>query len=351
MTNILSRLEAFPRARLAHLPTPLEHLPNLSAVAGDIRVFVKRDDCTGLALGGNKARQLEFYLGAAQQAGADTVLITGAIQSNYVRMTAAAARRLGMDCHIQLEERVPNVDAIYRRSGNVLLNQILGATFHWYAEGEDEVGADRQLEAIASELTHRGEHPYIIYLGAQHPPRGALGYIDAAAEFLQQLSAQDLSIDEVVIPSGSSHTHTGFLFGLRALGSPIRVTGICVRRNASLQRSRVLDCAAKLAELMGVDNPVAEEDVYIDDGALAPGYGRTNPAVLDAIAKAAQTEGILLDPVYSGKTMAGLLQLAERGYFRPGARVLFVHTGGVPALFAYETAFSAHAQAAHPNSQ
>jgi D-cysteine desulfhydrase/L-cysteate sulfo-lyase len=325
---------------LAHLPTPLHALPNLSREIGNITISVKRDDCTGLAMGGNKARQLEFYLGEARHAGADCVLITGAVQSNYVRATAAAARQIGMDCHVQLEERVPDVDAIYRRSGNVLLNRLLGATIHSYPEGEDETGADRQLETIAAQLRLEGKQPYVIHLGAAHPPRGALGYVDAAAEVLSQLSEQSVHVDDVVIPSGSSHTHTGLLFGLRALGSSIRVTGICVRRDAELQRDRVADCAAKLAGLVGIANVVSDEDIRVYDGSLAPGYGKASDSVWRAITTTAQTEGLLLDPVYSGKSMAGLLALAANGYFTPSASVLFVHTGGVPALFAYESAFT-----------
>ena len=340
MNDIVSRVAAEPRVSLAHLPTPLHALPNLSREIGNISVSVKRDDCTGLAMGGNKARQLEFYLGEAHHAGADCVLITGAVQSNYVRATAAAARQLGMNCHVQLEERVPDVDATYRRSGNVLLNRLFGATIHSYPEGEDETGADRQLETIAAQLRRDGRRPYVIHLGAAYPPRGALAYVDAAAEILSQLSEQSLRVDDIVIPSGSSHTHTGLLFGLRALGSPIRVTGICVRRNAEQQRHRVADCAAKLASLVGIANVVGDGDIQVYDGSLAPGYGRVSESVWRAIATTAQTEGVLLDPVYSGKTMAGLLALAVDGYFKPSASVLFVHTGGVPALFAYETAFA-----------
>jgi D-cysteine desulfhydrase/L-cysteate sulfo-lyase len=148
-------------------------MPNLEARIGGVRLYVKRDDCTGLALGGNKVRQLEFYMGEAQADGADTVLITGAVQSNFVRLTAAAARKLGMDCHVQLEERVPNTDPAYRNSGNVLLDRILGATIHSYSEGEDEAGADRRLGEIAAELESRGRRPYIIHLAPGHKPLGA----------------------------------------------------------------------------------------------------------------------------------------------------------------------------------
>ena len=299
---------------------------------------MKRDDCTGLALGGNKARKLEYYLGDAQISGADVVLITGAVQSNYVRMAAAAAAKLGMACHIQLEERVSDVDEIYRRSGNVLLDRILGASISSYPRGEDEAGADRSLEQIAEDLRSQGKHPYIIYLSADHTPLGALGYVNAANEILTQVEEQRLRIDHIIIASGSALSHSGLLFGLRASGSKIPVTGVCVRRSAALQFERVKNCTQALARLLQLDHSVVvPEDIRVSDETLAPGYGRLNPAVLEAIRLLGRTEGILLDPVYTGKSMAGLLALVRSNRLKKSSNVLFVHTGGVPALFAYES--------------
>ena len=254
----LGTLEEFPRRRLCRLPTPLEAMPNLGAAVGGARAYVKRDDCTDLAFGGNKVRQLEFYLGEARLQGADTILITGAVQSNFVRLAAAAARKSGMDCHIQLEERVPRDDSLYRNSGNVLLDRVLGATLYSYPEGEDEEGADRRVAEIAEELKGEGKRPYIIPLGPGHPPLGALGYVVAAQELLEQMASRRISIDEVVVPSGSGHTHGGLLFGLRALGSQVRVTGVCVRRNAAPQRERIRDRCREVAELLETANPVAD---------------------------------------------------------------------------------------------
>ena len=174
-------LESFPRVALGHAPTPIEHAPRLGEALG-IDLYIKRDDCTGLALGGNKVRQLEFYLGAARADDCDVVLITGAVQSNFVRLTAAAARHLGMDVHVQLEERVANPDEAYRNSGNVLLDRLLGATIHTFPAGEDEAAADDALKAIAAQLAVSGRDPYVIHLGVDHPPIGALGYVRAAAE-------------------------------------------------------------------------------------------------------------------------------------------------------------------------
>ena len=334
----LGRLDDLPRARLGHAPTPIEAMPNLGARLGAGALYVKRDDCTGLAFGGNKVRQLEFYLGEALAQAADTILITGAVQSNFARLAAAGARKLGMDCHIQLEERIPKTDPLYRNSGNVLLDRILGATLHSYAQGEDEAGADRRIREIAAELKARGRRPYVIPLAPGHAPLGALGYVVAAREILEQMDAGSLAIDEVVAASGSGNTHAGLLFGLRALGSPITVTGICVRRPAEAQRGRVAARCREIAELLGVEPVVEDRDIHLIDDFLTPGYGQLNQATIEAIGMAAQTEALILDPVYTGKTMAGFIQRARQA--EPGRSLLFVHTGGMPAVFAYGTALT-----------
>ncbi|MCG8561566.1 MAG: D-cysteine desulfhydrase family protein [Hyphomicrobiales bacterium] len=331
-------LTRFPRVDLAHLPTPIEPMANLSAHVGGGRLYVKRDDCTGLAFGGNKVRQLEFYLGAAMAQGADTVLITGAVQSNFVRLTAAAARKLGMDCHIQLEERVAKADAAYRNSGNVLLDRLLGATLHSYPDGEDEAGADRQLRDIADGLRAAGRTPYVIPLAPGHPPLGALGYVDAAGEIVAQCADIGLDLDEIVVASGSGHTHAGLLFGLRALNADIRVTGVCVRRSAALQRPRIASRCDEIAALLDRESPVRDSDIHLTDAMLAPGYGRLNQASLDATSLAARTEALMLDPVYTAKTMAAFLQRARQA--EPEQALMVLHTGGTPAVFAYERELS-----------
>lgn len=338
-SDVIGRLQTFPRVRLAHVPTPLEPMERLSRKLGDaVSFFVKRDDCTGLAFGGNKVRQLEYYLGQAKEQHADTVLVTGAVQSNFVRAAAAAARQCGMECHLQLEERVPDVDELYRSSGNVLLDKILGATLHSYPVGEDEAGADASLEQIAGELRHRGAHPYIIPLSPGHDPLGALGYIDAAAELLQQLDQQSLSIDQLIVTSGSGLTHAGLLFGLRAMGSSINVLGVCPRRSADAQAERVAQHIEKLSRMLSIDSGVDSTDIRLTDVSLAPGYGRLNEAAIEAIQLTAQCEGLFLDPVYTGKAMAALLHLVRSGELF--GKVLFLHTGGQPALFGYGDALT-----------
>jgi len=332
-SNLLNvALDRFPRVKVAHTPTPLEPMHNLGDDLG-LSLWVKRDDCTGLGFGGNKVRQLEFYLGEAVAGKADTILITGAIQSNFVRTAAAMAGRLNMACHIQLEERVPDTSGLYRESGNVLLDHILGATVHSFPEGENEAGADAALHAIAEQLRGQGRRPYIIPLGGDHPPLGALGYIIAAIELAAQLETME-PIDEIVLASGSAITHVGLLFGLRALGLDIPVRGICVRRDAALQVERVRRRIRDLGEMMRVPVSFSESDFRVFDGSLAPGYGRLNAKTISAIERTARREGFFLDPVYTGKTMAGLFQLAEAGELA-GKRVVFWHTGGAPALFGY----------------
>ena len=332
----LGKLDSFPRARLARTPTPLEAMPSLTKELGGPNLYVKRDDMTSLAFGGNKARQLEFYFGAAQSEGADVALITGALQSNFVRSAAAAAAKLGMDCHAQLEERVPDPDSTHRNSGNVLLDKLLGATIYTYQDGEDEAGADRRISEIAAELKAQGRIPYVIPLTPGHPPLGALGYVTAAQEILDDLSQQNLKINEIVVASGSAATHAGLLFGLRALGYDIPVMGVCVRRSSELQSPRVLARCQEIADLLEAEMPVTAGDVITMDDVLAPGYGQLNPMTLEALRLVASKEGLILDPVYTGKVVAGLIHRIRDGAYAECDNVLFIHTGGHPALFAYE---------------
>ena len=336
MSGPLAGIDAFPRIRLGHTPTPLDPAPNLGAALG-IELWVKRDDCTGLALGGNKVRQLEFYLGEARAHGADTVLVTGAVQSNFVRLAAAGARQLGMDIHIQLEERVDDADPLYRASGNVLLDRLLGATLHSFPVGEDEAAADATLDGIARSLANEGHTPYVIHLGIDHPPLGGLGYVLAADEVMEQARARGFGFDAVVCASGSALTHTGTLVGMRALGETMPVYGICVRRDAALQRQRVAKRAAELATMTGCPAVFDEDDIHLSDEVFLPGYGKLNDAVCEAMMLSARHEALLLDPVYTGKAMAGLVAHVRSGRIAAGSRVLFLHTGGLPGIFAYAT--------------
>ena len=333
--DLLPALKAFPTADLDLRCTSLDLLPRLGERFG-IELFVKRDDTLPLAMGGNKVRQLEYYLGPAVQEGADTVLITGAVQSNFVRLCAAAARKLGWQAVVQLEDRVPKEDAIYKSSGNVLLSQLFGAEIHYFSEGENEAAADANLDRMADELRDRGRHPYVVHLGIDHPPLGGLGYARCAAECYAQF--QDLGVipDHVVIPSGSGLTHAGFLAGARAVGWDVSVHGICVRREAKQQHARITQRAAELEAMLG-SSGIKPADIMVYDSVLAPGYGQINDQVMAAITLAALDEALLLDTVYTGRTMAGMIALINGGLIKSGSRVALIHTGGLPSIFAYQT--------------
>ncbi|MGC1429427.1 MAG: D-cysteine desulfhydrase family protein [Albidovulum sp.] len=324
-------LEKFPRARLMTGVTPVERLERMSDLMG-IDLWIKRDDLTGLGFGGNKTRQLEFYFGEALAQGADTVLITGAVQSNYVRSAAAAAARMGLKAVLQLEERVPDMGKLYYTSGNVLLAQILGAEHMSYPLGEDEAGADNALHERAKQLRADGRMPYVIHLGIDHPPLGALGYVSCGGELSEQIS----DFDAVVVPSGSGSTHAGLLTGLRLAGHAARVHGICVRRGCEQQRARIDTVLRKLADMIGFDPALTLSDINVWDGALAPGYGRVGESTREALTLMARTEGVFLDPVYTAKTFAGLLGLLRDGTIEKGQKIVLLHTGGLPALFGYQ---------------
>jgi len=327
--------EHHQRVHLAHLPTPLEAMPRLTEFLGGPPLYIKRDDCTGLAGGGNKARQLEFYLGAALAEGADTIITTGAVQSNHVRSTSAACARLGMLCHVQLEDRVAGLGDDYAHSGNILLDRLLGAVIHRFPVGEDEAGADAAMANLAHELSGQGRRPYIIPLSIDHVPLGAIGYVVAAKEIVAQAAEQNLTIGAVVTPSGSASTHAGLVTGLRAAGATMPVIGICVRRDAEAQRQRLMRRIGEVCDLIGAPGVAGVGDIKVMDETLAPGYGQLNDATREAVRLGARLEGLILDPVYTGKALAGLIGLVRSGALSGAAPVVFLHTGGWPAVFAY----------------
>ena len=262
MSSPLAGVARFPRVRLGHAPTPLEPAPRLGAALG-IELWIKRDDCTGLAMGGNKVRQLEFHFGEARARGADTVLATGAVQSNLVRIAAAAARRLGMAVHIQLEDRVDGAGGLYRESGNLLLDRVLGAALHSFPEGEDEAAADAAMEERAAALAAEGSRPYVVPSAPGHAPLGGLGYVLAAGEIAAQARELEIGFDAAVTASGSALTHAGLLVGWRALGEGVPVLGICVRRDAEKQSARVTEVASALAAMIERPGAFAEGDVEV----------------------------------------------------------------------------------------
>ena len=329
------RLSRFPRLRCAHLPTPLEPMERLSERLGGPRLWIKRDDCTGLAGGGNKTRKLEFLMAAAVEDKADTVITQGATQSNHARQTAAIAARLGMDCRILLEDRTGSADPEYNYNGNVLLDQLYNATLKKYPAGADMNAA---MDELAAALKSEGRRPYIIP-GGGSSPLGALGYVNAALELLYQSNAMGLRVDHVVHATGSAGTQAGLVAGLAGANSGIAVLGVGVRAARETQENNVFELARATADYLGLAEVVKREQVVADCDYVGRGYGIPAPSTIEAIELLARTEGILLDPVYSGKGMAGLIGLIRQGRFKASENIVFIHTGGAPALFGYRDAF------------
>ncbi|MGB2159277.1 MAG: D-cysteine desulfhydrase [Candidatus Puniceispirillaceae bacterium] len=328
-------LARFPRISLAHLPTPIESLPRLSAALGGPEIWIKRDDCTGLSTGGNKTRKLEFLMAKALAEGADMVMTQGATQSNHARQTAAAAARLGLECHILLEDRTGSKAHNYNHNGNVLLDHLHGATTEMLPPGGD---MNAILESVAAERRKTGSRVYAIPGGGSNPT-GALGYVNAALELLTQVNEAGLAIDHLVHGTGSAGTQAGLVAGLAAMNANIPLLGISVRAPQAKQEENVFALAAATAEKLGCPGVVSRADVVANSDYVGDGYGIPTPGCLEAISMFAEHEGILLDPVYSAKAAAGLIDLIRGGHFTAGQRVMFLHTGGAAALFGYDGAF------------
>ncbi len=325
-------VETFPRHFVIDSPTPLTRLHRLSEHC-DIDLWVKRDDLAGLTFGGNKTRQLEYYFGAAVAENADTVLITGAIQSNFVRMAAAIAAALGMGAVVQLEHRVDNKTESYKNSGNVLLSRMLGAKIIYYPEGENESGADKALFEEATRLKNIGKRPYVIPLGQDKPPLGALGYVNCAAEIAEQ--AGERQFDEVVIGSGSGASHLGMIAGMKRFSPGTRVLGSCVRREMTLQRERLISMSKNFNNL--VEEPILDDlDIELWDGALAPGYGALGANAASAMRLLARLEGQFVDPAYTAKVLACITERCAAKQIKKGSKILFIHSGGLGGLFGYQ---------------
>lgn len=330
-------LTRFPRVRLAHLPTPLEPMHRLTKHLGGPRLWVKRDDCTGLGIGGNKTRKLEFLMADAIKQGADVVITQGATQSNHVRQTAAAAAKLNLDCHLILEDRTGYSDEAYKSNGNVLLDNIFGATISVCAGGAD---MNAEMETLAGQLKEQGKKPYIIPGGGSNAV-GALGYVNAALELVSQANDLDLKIAHLVIATGSAGTHAGLAVGMAAMNSSIPILGIGVRAPKEKQEKAVFDLAERTAGHMNIPGVVKRESIVANTDFIGPGYGLPTEGMIEAVKLVARLEGILLDPVYCGKAMDGLIQLARRGFFDKESDVVFLHSGGAAALFAYPAIFKA----------
>ncbi len=330
------KLTQFPRVHITHGPTPLEFMPRLTEALGGPNLYIKRDDCTGLGSGGNKTRKLEFLMADAVKHGADTIITQGATQSNHARQTVAIAAKMGMKCEILLEDRTGFKVENYKKSGNVFLDHLYGARVREVPGGTDMNAA---MSVVAEELRAVGRKPYIIPGGGSNPI-GALGYVTCALEMVNQFNTQDLRVDCVVHATGSAGTQAGLVVGLEGTRSQIPVLGIGVRAAREAQETNVYNLAVKTAELLGVPGSVKRESVMANCDYVGGGYGVPTPGMVEAVTLMARLEGILLDPVYSGKGMAGLIDLCRKGHFKKGENVVFLHTGGAVALYGYMDAFS-----------
>lgn len=329
-------LTKYPRIKCGHWPTPLEPMLNLTKLLDGPELWVKRDDCTGLSSGGNKTRKLEYLIADAIEKGADTIITQGATQSNHARQTAALCAIKNLECHILLEDRTQYKDDSYRLNGNVLLDRLHGATVASRPGGSD---MQAEMEVLAIELQAQGKKTYVIPGGGSNPI-GALGYVSAALELLNQLYETGMTATHLVLATGSSGTHAGLLAGLKILNSDLKVIGIGVRAPKEKQEQMVYDLACKTATMLGHEGAVKREDVFADCDYVGPGYGLPTPAMVEAVRMLAETEGLLFDPVYTGKGLSGLIDWVRKGKFQKTDKVIFLHTGGSAALFGYPEAFN-----------
>lgn len=329
-------LDALPRLDLLDGPTPIQRLSRIEDLLGlgarGIRLFAKRDDVMSLGGGGNKLRKLEYHLGHARHIGADTLISVGGVQSNHARLTAAAAAKHGFACELLLSRMVPKDDPDYETNGNVLLDDLFGAKPTLLPRGAQGLAL---AEARAAELATLGRKATLMPTGGS-TPTGALGYARCAREIAGQEEALGLCFDRVVVPNGSSGTQAGLVAGYAALGRPPAIVrGYSVLADAERARVATRTLANDALALLGLPARISDDDVRIDDSQLGGGYGVPTDAMRDAVRTAASREGLLLDPVYSGKAFAGVLRDLRDGTIGDGEAVLFVVTGGVPGLFAY----------------
>jgi L-cysteate sulfo-lyase len=330
-------LSRFPRLHFAHLPTPLEPMPRISEHLGGPNLWIKRDDCTGLSSGGNKTRKLEFLMADAVERGADSIITQGATQSNHARQSCAAAARLGLESHILLEDRTGYKDQAYTHNGNVLLDQLHGATISLRPADSD---MNAEMELLAQQLRDDGKKPYIIPGGGSNEI-GALGYVNAAFELTHQANERSLRIDHLVHATGSAGTQAGLVVGMQAMNSGIPVYGVGVRAPKAKQEENVFALAQRTLDFMGLPQSLVPRDsVVANSDYVGDGYGLPTDSMVEAVKMLATYEGILLDPVYSGKGFAGLIDLVRKGHFKKDENIVFLHTGGSVSLFAYPDTYN-----------
>ena len=321
-------IEKLPRFPLAQLPTPVEKLPRLSRELGGPTLLIKRDDQTGLALGGNKTRKLEFLVGDALAQGADTLVTVGAVQSNHCRQTAAAAAKAGLKCELILNGTKPDLP-----NGNLLLNRLFGATEHWI----DRSQRAAKLRELSEQLRAQGRKPYVIGVGGSNGV-GATGYVVAMIELMEQLHASGQRVDHIVFGTSSGGTQAGIELGARITGFSGKLHGLSIDKNEPEHleyESEVAQIATECATYIGSELRLTKADIEVIYGYMGEGYGVVGELEREAIRLMARSEGIVLDPVYAGRAFGALLDLIRKSAFKRDETVLFWHTGGAPALFAY----------------
>lgn len=331
MKDINEVIDRLPRVRLANLPTPLEEMPHLSKMLGGPRIWIKRDDFTGLVFGGNKVRKLEFEMAEAENKGADVVITDGVLQSNHARTVVTAARKLGMKVVLVLRGEEPK-----DYDGNLLLDRIFGADIRFVRAEWHEMGAI--TKKVIEELQREGHNPHIIHFSS---PTGSVGYVNAFLELITQARKMRFEIDHVIHAAGSGGTQAGLIVGNKALKAGIEVVGISVEPDGDWLLNITVEIADGCAKLLGLDFSITPEDVKLIYDYVGKGHGVLTEEVINAIKLVAETEGVLLDPIYTCKAMAGLIDLAKQGRFRRKENVVFLHTGGLPAIFAYKNEFRA----------
>ena len=322
----------FPRQRIGHFPTPIEYLDNISNHLNGPQIYIKRDDCTGLATGGNKTRKLEYLIPDALNKKSTLIVTVGAVQSNHARQTAAVCAKLGLKCLIILEQRLKKAPEVYSKSGNVFLNKLFGAEIIFCPIEEN-------IENFANEIMKKrlvlGERPYFIPVGGSNEI-GELGYVECMREILQD--KKQYNFTHIVLASGSGGTHSGSVVGLTYYKSNINIIGISVKDKKLDQEEKVFKLAKNCCDYIQSNYP-KREDIIVFDDYVGEGYGIPTEGMKAALKLMAKKEAILLDPVYSGKSFNGLIDLIKKKYFKDNDKILFIHTGGAVSLHAYEWAF------------
>ena len=332
-------LEKFERYKLTFGPTPIEHLPRLTAhLGGKVQIFAKREDCnSGLAYGGNKLRKLEYIVPDAIASNADTLVSIGGVQSNHTRMVAAVAAKIGMKCRLIQESWVPHEDAVYDRVGNIMLSRIMGAETQLVDEGFD-IGIRESWTQALEDVRAQGGKPYAIPAGASVHKFGGLGYVGFAEEVRAQEAEMGVRFDYVIVCTVTGSTHAGMVVGFAADGRARQVIGIDASCTPSQTRAQVIEIARNTAALIGAAD-VTDEDVVLLEDYAYPVYGVPSKETIEAIRLSARLEGMITDPVYEGKSMQGMIDLVQKDYFPPGSKVLYAHLGGAPALNGYSYTF------------